>query len=113
MAGRRVDAELLANHHLDGSSVSSAALARLEQLLGRALARMPVKASRFEHDDGDLSCLLERTPRHSTAVSSPEGTLTLFDLRITLGRAASARPETAAVGTPGRVDTATPPVALR
>ena len=112
MAGRRVDAELLANEQLDKSHVSSAALARFEQLVGRALARMPVQARHFEHDDGDVRCVIERAPRQATAVSSPEGTLTLLDLRITLRRVVAALPETTATDAAAPVGATTEPIAL-
>ncbi len=79
-----VDAELLSREPLDGATVSSAALARFEQLVGRALASLPVRSDRVERADGAIVCTVERAPGATTAVSSPEGTLTLVSLRVAL-----------------------------
>lgn len=79
----RVDAELLAGG-LPERPVSEAALARFEQLVGRALAAMPVRGARAEVRDGALACTVERAPGALTTVSSGGGRLRLFDLVVTL-----------------------------
>lgn len=81
---RQVDAELAAAGSVDGCTLSMAALNRLEELVGRALARMPVRAGRVELADGGVHCQVERAPGKATAVFSPEGILTLRGLRITV-----------------------------
>jgi hypothetical protein len=93
---RRVDAELLAHDPIAGSIVSQAALDRFEQLVGRALAIMPVRAGRVEHVDGAICCVVERMRGEHTAVSSPEGTLTLLGLAVSLRRPEAALPVGAA-----------------
>src|SRR5690606_33513261 len=98
-AARRVDAELLAVPTVGGRTVSHAALARLEQLLAGAVHRMGVRGRRGEHVDGAVRCTVERTPGHDTSVTSPEGTLTLRDVTVTLAAAAPDAP--AVAPTPG------------
>jgi hypothetical protein len=86
-AARRVDTELLAATDVDGRDLSVAALARLQELVGRTLHAMPVRAARHTHVDGPIVCTVERVPATKTAVWSPEGRLTFHDLRIRLGPA--------------------------
>jgi uncharacterized protein (TIGR02677 family) len=81
-AQRRVDAELLAEPGIHGRMLSAAGLARLQQLIGRAVHRPPVHGATATSVDGALSCTVERTPGHDTVVSSPDGTLTLLALRV-------------------------------
>jgi uncharacterized protein (TIGR02677 family) len=83
-AARRVDSELLAQEEVDGRDLSTAALARLQELVGRALHAMPLRATRHTSTDGPISCTVERVAGSKTAVSSPEGMLTLYDLRVSL-----------------------------
>lgn len=86
-AAQRVDAELLATAATDGRALSHPALVRLEHLLGGAVSRMGVRGERHDHVDGAIRCTVERTPGHHTTVSSPEGTLTLRNLTVTLAAA--------------------------
>ena len=94
-AARRVDTELLLGGEVDGETagevdgrtVSAAALARLQQLVGGTLHRMGVHGTRHARSDGAVRCTVERTPGHDTRVSSPEGTLTLRNLRVTVSPA--------------------------
>ncbi|MGH9209509.1 MAG: TIGR02677 family protein [Acidimicrobiales bacterium] len=81
-AARRVDAELLAADAVDGRELSSAALSRLQDLVARTLHAMPLTATRHSRADGEIVCTVERAPGHKSAVSSPQGTWTLYDLRI-------------------------------
>jgi uncharacterized protein (TIGR02677 family) len=78
----RVDTELLTYGDLDGSRLSAPALARVEQLVGRALAQMPIRAVSVEVTDGGLTCAVQRTPGRATVLLSAEGTLTLWDLGV-------------------------------
>ncbi len=93
------DAELLSLVSLDGARVSASAFARLEQLVGRALARLPVRTAGpagagdgsaaaasgcAQAADGDIVCTIERSVGANTAVSSDEGELCFLDLRISL-----------------------------
>ncbi|MPY96380.1 MAG: TIGR02677 family protein, partial [Acidimicrobiia bacterium] len=101
-AARRVDAELLAVGELDGAELSTAALARLQLLVGGVLAELGVRQLAHERVDGSLRCRLERTPGSSSTVLCPEGQLTLVDLRVRLSAAevvvAAAAAAGAAVG---------------
>jgi uncharacterized protein (TIGR02677 family) len=99
---QRVDGELLAHPQIDGRHVSSAALARFEALVAGTLSRMPVRAPAFEHDDGRVRCRVERVAGASTAVSAPEGTLTLGGLRVTLAATAAPAAGSAAAVLPAR-----------
>jgi uncharacterized protein (TIGR02677 family) len=82
---QRIDTELLIEQAVDGRRLSSPALARLQELLGRALNTMHVHGRRHTFDDGAIRCTIERTPGAKTSVASPEGVLTLHDLSVTLG----------------------------
>ena len=81
-SARRVDTELLAQGELDGRRLSAPALARVEQLVGRALAQMPIRAAAIEVTDGGMTCAVARTPGRATVLLSAEGTLTLHDLGV-------------------------------
>lgn len=83
-AVRSADGELLRSDAIDGAHLSSAALARLEHLLGRALAQLGVEGRQVEVVDDGVCCALRREPGCSTSVSSPEGTLTLRDREVVL-----------------------------
>jgi uncharacterized protein (TIGR02677 family) len=104
-AARRVDTELLALDRLDGSYVSGAALARVQQLLGRALAQIPVGATSIEVVDGSVICVVERVGAvgEGTTVSSAEGTLTVFGLRVSVRPLGAPARSVVAAGGPGRV----------
>lgn len=91
-ARRRVDVELLALPALDGAEVSSAALVRLEQLVGRALARLAVGGGGASASDGALSCRVERRRGTTTRVRCPEGTLSFCDLAVRLAPADASAP---------------------
>ncbi|MFU8814484.1 MAG: TIGR02677 family protein [Pseudomonadales bacterium] len=88
-ARERTDHELLDAPDLDGRTMSTAALTRLQQLVGRVLARLGVHAAAGEVADGLLICRLARTPGRHTRVSSSAGTLTFDSLTVTV-RAAGA-----------------------
>lgn len=98
VASRRVDVELLALGRLDGTTVSAAGLARLEQLLGRALAQLPVGAKDATVTDGAIALRVERRQGVATQVRSPDGTLRVRDLDIVLRAAGGADEAMAAVG---------------
>lgn len=87
-AARRVDTELLAQAELEGRRLSAAALARVEQLVGRALAQLPINATAVEVTDGALTCVVERTAGRSTVLASVEGTLTFLELGVRVAAAA-------------------------
>lgn len=80
----RVDRELLDEPVLDGRMLSPGALARFQQVVGRALARLGTHAMTGERPDGRLICCIERTPGRHTHVGSPKGTLTLLDLTVSI-----------------------------
>jgi uncharacterized protein (TIGR02677 family) len=85
-AVRRVDAELLAGGPLDGREVSTAALVRLEALVGRALAQMPVPAAgnSARVADGAVICTVRRAPETCTRLATVEGTLVFVGLSVDL-----------------------------
>ncbi len=89
-ARRRVDAELLAVPEVDGRTLSVAALARLQQLIGRALHRLGVNGEWGDHTDSGIRCRVSRAPGRDTIVSSTEGTLTLRNLRVAVAPATAA-----------------------
>ena len=81
-AARRVDLELLAEPSLHGRSISDAALVRLQQVLARTLHELDVRARVHERNDGLLRCTVRRAPGERTAITTPNGTLTLVDLDV-------------------------------
>ncbi|MEX2659139.1 MAG: TIGR02677 family protein [Acidimicrobiales bacterium] len=81
-ARRRDDVELLDEPELDGRELTSAALARLQEVLGRTLHELGTTARAGRRADGSIVCVVERTPGRDTVVSSPEGRLTVRDLRV-------------------------------
>jgi len=103
------DAELLALESLDGARLSAGAFARLDQLAGRALARLPVRTAASagagngsgalngsamsgsaQVFDGDIVCIVERSPGTTTAVSvEEEGELCFLGLKISVRSARS------------------------
>jgi uncharacterized protein (TIGR02677 family) len=83
-AARRVEVELLAVDEVDGRDLSAAALVRLQELVGRTLNALPVRATTHTRVEGSIACTVERTPGAKTAVTSPAGMLTFLDLRISL-----------------------------
>ncbi|HET6954773.1 MAG TPA: TIGR02677 family protein [Acidimicrobiales bacterium] len=107
-AARRVDAELVLAAEVDGRTLSRAALARLEGLVGAALHRLGVRGGRSTHGDGAVRCTVERTPGRDTRVSSPDGTLTLAGLRVTVAPSTGGNGAAAESALPAA--TATPPV---
>jgi hypothetical protein len=97
-AARRVEAELLALGAVDGSEISSAALVRLQELVGRALNTMPIRADAHTRADGLLACTVERVPGSKTTVNAPQGALTFLDLQVRLGPTGAVAPEEVARG---------------
>jgi uncharacterized protein (TIGR02677 family) len=83
-AQERVDYELLDEPVLDGRALSPAALARLQEVIGRTLVRLGTRAVTAEREDGRLVCRIERTPGRHTRVHAPGGTLTVLDLSVTI-----------------------------
>ncbi len=51
-------------------------------MLGRTLHQLGTSARTGQRSDGSLVCIVERAPGRDTVVSSPEGRLTLRDLRV-------------------------------
>lgn len=86
-AARRVDAELVLQPDVHGRTLSPAALARLQQLVGGALHALGVHGPTHTRTDGAVRCTVARTPGRHTRVSSPDGTLTLHDLAVRLAPA--------------------------
>lgn len=80
-ARRRIDREL-AGVALDGSTVSPAALHRLQSLIGATLARLGPSATEGSHTDGDLVCSVRRARGEAVVVATEEGTLRLIDLVV-------------------------------
>ena len=86
-AVRRADAELVAGPDLAHRQLSAAAMARLEGLIGRALAAMPVEAADFVLRDGAVSLVLTRTNAGGgTVVGSEEGTLRFARLAVSISK---------------------------
>ena len=85
-AQERVDHELLDTPALDGRELSQAALARLQEVVGRTLASLGTRGEVVERADRALICRIARTPGQHTRVHAPAGTLTLLDLTITMAR---------------------------
>ncbi|KJE22591.1 hypothetical protein FF36_03121 [Frankia torreyi] len=68
----------------DGTPLSEAALARLQRLLGPAVAAMGPSRSKGESEADGLRCVVERRPGQPTTLRTPVGTLTVHDLALTL-----------------------------
>ena len=100
-ARQQTDAELLALGDLDGAVLSASAMARFQQLFGRASHRASGPDGERQSSDAGIRCVIRREPG-TTAVSSPEGTLTLHGLRVRIeavrrARAVDGRSRTAPV----------------
>lgn len=83
-ATERVDRELLDAPNLDARVLSTGALRRLQEVVGRTLRLLGTRARIAEYPDRALVCRVERTPGRHTHVHAPTGTLTLFDLTISI-----------------------------
>lgn len=81
-ARERVDIELLEAGTIDGSTLSQPAMQRLLGLVGRTSHGANIVASERSLTDGLLTCHIQREPGRETIVRSPEGALTLLDLRV-------------------------------
>ncbi len=79
-AARLVDRELVGADFAE-VVISPAALHRLQGLVGATLARIGPAAVEGEHRDGDLVCVVRRTPGE-TAITSRDGVLRLVDLEV-------------------------------
>lgn len=89
---RAVDDELIAiAGSVDGVEVSVAALARLQQLVAQASHRR-VAGGRREVSSNGLECRIEPDHGRSTTVSTPAGSLTMFDVNVTVGPASAVVP---------------------
>lgn len=88
-ARERVDFELLDDPMLDERLLTAGALTRLQEVVARTLVRLGTRATVAERPDGRLICRIERTPGRHTHVHAPTGTLTMFDLTVSI-RATSA-----------------------
>jgi uncharacterized protein (TIGR02677 family) len=86
-ARERTDYELLDEPVLDGRTLSAGALARLQEVVGRTLLRLGTRAMVAVHTDGRLFCRVERTQGRHTRIHAPGGTLTMFDLTISVREA--------------------------
>ncbi len=84
LALHRADTELLALSDGGDRPLSSAALARLESLVGRAVQRMPVGADDFIFGDDSLAVVLTRARGEGSTVRSVEGTLHFVDLVVSV-----------------------------
>lgn len=84
VALRRADTELLALSDGADRPLSSAALARLESLVGRAVQQMPVGAEDFTFSDDSLAVVLTRASGGGSRVRSVEGTLRFADLVVSV-----------------------------
>ena len=71
---------------VDGAEVSVAALARLQQLIAQASHRRDGDGRREVSTNG-LECRIEPDQGRTTTVSTPAGSLTMFDLKVTVGPA--------------------------
>jgi uncharacterized protein (TIGR02677 family) len=90
MARERIDYELLDAPLSEGRILSDGALARLQEMVGRALVQLGTRAVRAERIDGRIVCGIERTRGRHTRIQSPSGTLTLFDLTVSIRAHAAA-----------------------
>jgi hypothetical protein len=83
-ARERVDVELLTIGDMDGARLSQPAMQRLLGLVGRTSHGSQIAARERSLTDGALTCLIRREPGKQTVVRSPEGALTLIDLRVSI-----------------------------
>lgn len=83
-ARERVDVELLTIGDMDGARLSLPAMRRLLGLVGRTSHGSQIVARERSLTDGALICLVHREPGLRTVVRSPEGALTLMDLRVSI-----------------------------
>ena len=84
---RRADTELLALSDGTGRPLSSAALARLESLVGRAVQTMPIGAENFTVSDDSLVVALSRATGEGSTIRALEGTLRFADLVVSVRKA--------------------------
>jgi hypothetical protein len=85
VARARVEYELLDVPHLDGRQLTALALRRLQELIGRTLAKLGTRAVIGECIDGPLKCRIERTPGENTHLHvEGGGTLTLLNLTVSI-----------------------------
>ena len=69
---------------MDGARLSLPAMRRLLGLVGRTSHGCQIVARERSLTDGALICLVQREPGLRTVVRSPEGALTLMDLRVSI-----------------------------
>jgi uncharacterized protein (TIGR02677 family) len=90
-ARERVDAELLAAGELDGSHLSTAALRRLQDLLGRSAHGAVPQADERLVTEAGLTCRVRRRADVQTRVGTPDGVLTLLGVEVTIEPAGAHR----------------------
>lgn len=83
----------IGSESVDIHPLSAAGLARVEELVGRTLPQMTKDVATWTTHDRELECRLERTPGTHTELHSPDGTLTLWNLTLTITHTATAHTE--------------------
>jgi uncharacterized protein (TIGR02677 family) len=83
-ARERVDVELLDIGDMNGAGLSQPAMQRLLGLVSRTSHGSRIASPERSLTDGSLTCHVERRPGLQTVVHSPEGALTLLDLRVSI-----------------------------
>lgn len=83
-AARRTDAELLALYDNSDRPLSSAALARIESLVGKAVNEMPLRAREYRLNNGSIVVVLVRSKGRGSVIQSEVGTLRFADLVVSV-----------------------------
>ncbi|MFN0026715.1 MAG: TIGR02677 family protein [Acidimicrobiales bacterium] len=87
-----IDRELLAAFPLDAHVLSSAAMARAQDLIASALRQIGVQHNERTIVEGRLRCAIVRTPGRHTTLCSEHGRLELADLTVTITASGNDRP---------------------
>ncbi|MCB1256635.1 MAG: DUF2397 domain-containing protein [Microthrixaceae bacterium] len=85
IARAEVDSELIAIGDLNGATISIQALPRVQQLLSRASRQPPEESGERRILDQQIACVVRTIPG-STAIASPEGSLTLYGVGVSFER---------------------------
>ncbi|WP_116997022.1 TIGR02677 family protein [Desertimonas flava] len=80
----RVDNELLTAGTLDGAELSSPALRRLQDLLGRSTHGASLQADERVMREPGLTCRVRRLPGAQTTIHTVDGTLTLVGIDVVI-----------------------------